>query len=120
MCYKRQVSAKDIDKVFAGYDPKQRETLEIVRARILEVLPDAEQCIKYGIPTFTINGKGVAGLAGNKGYCSYYPYSGSVLNQFDELADWSQTKSALHFPNDKPLTKTLIRKLVKARLALGI
>ena len=112
--------AKEIDKVFAGYDPLQRETLEIVRARILEVLPDAEQCIKYGIPTFAINGKGVAGLAGNKNSCSYYPYSGSVLSQFPELAEWSQTKSALHFPNDKPLTKTLIRKLIKARLALGI
>lgn len=114
------MSAKDIDKVFAKYPAEQRETLEIVRERILEVIPDAQQCIKYGIPTFTLNGKGVVGIAGNKHSCSYYPYSGSVLKQFPELAEWSQTKSALHFPNDKPLTKTLIRKLIKARLALGI
>lgn len=114
------MSAKDIDKVFSKYPAQQRETLEIVRQHILEVIPEAEQCIKYGIPTFTINGKGVAGLAGNKNSCSYYPYSGSVLNQFPELADWSQTKSALHFPNNKPLTKTLVRKLIKARISLGI
>jgi len=114
------VSAKDIDNVFAKLDPVQRQTLEIVRQRILEIIPDAQQCIKYGIPTFTINGKGVAGIAGNKNSCSFYPYSGSVINQFPELADWSQTKSALHFPNDKPLSKTLIRKLIKARLKLGI
>ena len=114
------MSAKDIDKVFATYPKQQRETLEIVRQRILEVIPEAQQCIKYGIPTFAINGKGVAGIAGNKNSCSYYPYGGSVLSQFPELADWSQTKSALHFPNDKPLTKTLIKKLIKARLAFGV
>lgn len=114
------MSAKDIDKVFATYPAEQRKTLEVVRQRILEVIPDAQQCIKYGIPTFAINGKGVAGLAGNKGYCSYYPYAGSVLNKIPEISEWSQTKSALHFPNDKPLTKTLVKKLVKGRLALGI
>lgn len=114
------MTANDIDDFLARYGDQQRQTLEIVRERILEILPDASQCIKYGIPTFTLNGKGVAGIAGNKNSCSYYPYSGSVLTQFPELADWSQTKSALHFPNDKPLSKTLIRKLIRARLKLGI
>jgi len=112
------MSKKDVDKYLAKLDIVQKETLEIVRVRILEVLPSAEQCIKYGVPTFTINGKGVAGIAGGKKFCSYYPYSGSVLNQFPELAIWSQTKSALHFANDQPLPKSLIRKLIKARLAL--
>ncbi len=112
------MSKKDVDKYLAKLDIVQKETLEIVRVRILEVLPSAEQCIKYGVPTFTINGKGVAGIAGGKKFCSYYPYSGSVLNQFPELASWSQTKSALHFANDQPLPKSLIRKLIKARLAL--
>ena len=114
------MTAKEIDQFLARYDDVQRETLEIVRQRILEIIPDAQQCIKYGIPTFAINGRGVAGIAGNKNSCSFYPYSGSVLSQFPELANWSQTKSALHFPNDKPLSRTLIRKLIKARLKLGI
>lgn len=114
------MSAKDIDKVFATYSKEQRATLEIVRQRILEVIPEAQQCIKYGIPTFTINGKGVAGLAGNKKSCSYYPYSGQVLKNIPEVAQWSQTQAALHFPNDKPLSKTLIKKLIKGRLALGV
>lgn len=120
LCLTLSVSKKDVDKFLSKYSGVQRETLEIVRQRILEVIPDAQQCIKYGIPTFTLNGKGVAGIAGNKNSCSYYPYSGSVLSQFPEIAEWSQTKSALHFPNEKPLSKTLIRKLIKARLQLGI
>lgn len=86
------MSAKDIDNVFAKLDPVQRQTLEIVRQRILEIIPDAQQCIKYGIPTFTINGKGVAGIAGNKNSCSFYPYSGSVINQFPELATGARLK----------------------------
>jgi uncharacterized protein YdhG (YjbR/CyaY superfamily) len=114
------VSAKDIDKVFATYPKEQKATLEIVRQRILEVIPEAQQCIKYGIPTFTVNGKGVAGIAATKKSCSYYPYSGQVLKHIPEVANWSQTQAALHFPNDKPLSKALIKKLINGRLALGL
>jgi uncharacterized protein YdhG (YjbR/CyaY superfamily) len=114
------MSKKDVDRYLVNFGKVQKETLEIVRSRILEILPEVEQCIKYGVPTFTLNGKGIAGIAGGKKFCSYYPYSSQVISQFPELSNWSQTKAALHFANDQPLPKSLIRKLIKARLALGM
>jgi uncharacterized protein YdhG (YjbR/CyaY superfamily) len=35
----------------------------------------------------------------------------------DQLEGYSMTKSALHFPIDRPLSKTLVKKLIAARLA---
>jgi hypothetical protein len=49
---------------------------------------------------------------------SYLPFSGSVLGQLSgELEGYTMTKSALHFPADRPLPKPLVRKLIEVRLA---
>jgi uncharacterized protein YdhG (YjbR/CyaY superfamily) len=48
---------------------------------------------------------------------SYLPFSGSVLGQLaTELDGYTMTKSSLHFPVDRPLPKTLVKKLIAARL----
>ena len=95
----------------------QRETMLEMRKRILELVPRAEEVVSYGMPAFKVDGKIVAGLLSNKKHVGYYPFSGSILHLFpDELANFSATKSALHVPIDKPLTKTLLNKLIKARL----
>ena len=53
-----------------------------------------------------------------KNHVGYYPFSGSVLNLFSkELKAFSKTKSAIHVPIDEPLSKTLLSKLIKARIS---
>ncbi|MGA0856753.1 MAG: DUF1801 domain-containing protein [Candidatus Nanopelagicales bacterium] len=93
-------------------------TMFEMRARILEIVPDAEEVVSYGMPAFKVNGNIVAGLLANKTYVGYYPFSGSVLQNFShELSKYTTTKSALHIPLDQPLPKALIKKLIRARLS---
>jgi len=88
-----------------------------MRARILEIVPDAEEVVSYGMPAFKVDGNIVAGLLANKTYVGYYPFSGSVLPNFrSELSKYFTTLSALHIPLDKPLPKTLLKRLIRARL----
>ena len=88
-----------------------------MRKRILEIVPDAQEVVSYGMPAFKVDETIVAGLLANKKHVGYYPFSGSILHLFpDELAKYSTTKSAIHIPIDKPLTKGLIKKLIKARI----
>ncbi len=50
-------------------------------------------------------------------HLSYLPFSGSVLEQLgDELRGHTMTKSALHFPVDRPLPTSLAKKLIAVRL----
>ncbi|MEN9922601.1 MAG: hypothetical protein RIS09_115 [Actinomycetota bacterium] len=89
-----------------------------MRARILEIVPDAQEVVSYGMPAFKVDGNTVAGLLANKSYVGYYPFSGSVLPNFQsELSNYVTTKSALHIPLGKPLSKTLLKKLIRARLS---
>lgn len=97
--------------------PHQVTMLEM-RNRILELIPNAEEVVSYGMPAFKLDGVIVAGLLANKKHVGYYPFSGGILHLFPkELANFTTTKSAIHVPVDKPLPKTLIKKLIKARIA---
>ena len=110
------MSAADVDKYLRGIEEPKRSTLEALRRTILEIVPDAEQVISYKVPAFRVDGQIVAGFAAFKDHLSYLPFSGSVLPQLaSELERYTMTKSALHFPVDRPLPKTLVRKLIKAR-----
>jgi uncharacterized protein YdhG (YjbR/CyaY superfamily) len=111
------MSAKEVDEYLQGVDEPKRGTLQGLRATILEVVPDAEQVISYRVPAFRVRGKIVAGFAAFRDHLSYLPFSGSVLEQLaDELHEYTMTKSALHFPVDRPLPKTLVKKLIAVRL----
>jgi uncharacterized protein YdhG (YjbR/CyaY superfamily) len=108
----------EVDRYLAGLDEPKRSTLEALRTSILEVVPEAEQCISYGMPAFKVAGKTVAGFAAFKHHLSYLPHSGgSVLSTLaGETADYETSKGALRFAIDKPLPKQLVKSLVDARM----
>ena len=107
----------EIDRYLATLDEPKRSTLEALRESILAILPEAEQCISYGVPAFKVNGKTVAGFAAFKNHLSYLPHSGSVLATLhDDVARYETSKGSLRFAVDKPLPKRLVKKLVSARL----
>ena len=111
------MAPKDIDSYLASVEEPKRATLEVLRRSILDVVPDAEQCISYGMPAFKVHGKTVAGFAAFKDHLSYLPHSGSVLGELgDELAGYRGTKGSLHFAIDQPLPDDLVRRLVGAKM----
>ena len=111
------MAAADIDGYLAGVDEPKRSTLHQLRRDILAVLPDAEECISYGMPAFRVEGKVIAGFAAFTNHLSYLPHSGSVLPALErELAGYEQTKGSLHFSIDESLPPELVRKLIGTRL----
>ena len=109
---------KTVDEYLAGVPAPARSTLTKVRAVIRSVVPaGTTETISYGIPTFKYKGSLVAFAAFTK-HCSLFPMGASVLNAFErELKDFRTSKGTLHFPIDKPMPATLIKKIVKARIA---
>ena len=108
----------DVTAYLAALDEPKRSTLEELRRTILQVLPNAEETISYGMPAYKVGGKTIAGFAAFKNHLSYLPHSGSVLDKLgDELASYDSTKGSLHFPIDEPLPRRLVQRLVDLRLA---
>jgi uncharacterized protein YdhG (YjbR/CyaY superfamily) len=111
------VSQHEIDAYLAALEEPKRSTLEQLRETILEVVPDAEQGLAYGMPAFKVRGKTVAGFAAFQHHLSYMPHSGSVLAALGhDVADYETSKGALRFAIDSPLPKRLVRKMIYERL----
>jgi uncharacterized protein YdhG (YjbR/CyaY superfamily) len=109
-----------IDEYLAGASPKSRALLQKLRKTIHSIVPQVEECIGYRLPAFRYQGRIVAGFSATTTGCSYYPFSGTTLKTLaSDIEGYTQTKSALHFGPDDPLPASLVRKLLKARIAEG-
>ena len=96
----------------------QQEALQRLRTQLSRLLPDAEESISYGIPTFKLGGRAVVWYAGWKSHCTIYPLTDSFLaTHRDELEGFGRTKGSLHFTPDAPLPEGIVEGLVRARLA---
>jgi uncharacterized protein YdhG (YjbR/CyaY superfamily) len=107
-----------VDEYLLALDEPKRATLSDLRDTIAAIVPDAEQCISYGLPAFKLRGKTIAGFAAFKNHLSYLPHSGSVLSLLAaETAAYTKTKGSLHFPVEQSLPRELVKKLLDARIA---
>ena len=111
------MSKAEVTAHLKKFDKPQRDALQAVRVIIADALPEAKEVIKYGIPTFAIDGKGVIGFDGFKNHNSIFPYSGSfAIRMKEELTGYEQTKGSIHFDKEKPFPKGLLKKIIKERL----
>ena len=105
-----------IDRHLKKFSGEQLETLQHLRETIISIVPQAKETISYGMPAFEIDGKVVAGFEGFKKHCSYFPHSGSVIEELESFPEWCEvSKGTLKFPIGKKLPKTLVRKLISVR-----
>lgn len=106
--------AASIDAYLASLPPEQRAALETLRGQIRALVPDAEEAISYGLPTFKLHGNLVHFGAAAK-HCAFYP--GSVEAFADRLKGFDISKGTIRFQPDAPLPPDLIREIVEHRLA---
>jgi uncharacterized protein YdhG (YjbR/CyaY superfamily) len=111
------MSAQEIDQYLDALEEPKRSTLAQLRQTILDVVPEAEQCISYSMPAFKVRGKTIAGFAAFKNHLTYVPHSGSVFPQLqDELEGYTFSTGALRFAVDEPIPAPLVEKLIAVRL----
>ena len=65
-------SPKNIDEYIAGFPQDVQEILERIRTAIKKAAPDAEEAIKYRLPTFVRN-KNLVHFGAFKNHIGFYP-----------------------------------------------
>ncbi len=111
-------SIESVEEYLAKVPEPAQSTLRKVRASIKAAAPkDATEGISYGMPAFRYKGALVA-YAAFKSHCSFFPMQASLIDQMkDDLKAYRTAKGTLQFAVDKPLPASLIKKMVKARVA---
>jgi uncharacterized protein YdhG (YjbR/CyaY superfamily) len=103
----------EIDAYLAAQPDRDRLPLEKIREIIRKALPDAEEAISYQMPSFKYHGM-VAWYAPSKNHYAIYMPPKFLVQFKEQLAQYSQTKSAIHFDYNKPIPEALITEMVVA------
>lgn len=111
----KRTQAGNIDEYIAGFPKNIQHILEEIRATIRKAAPEAEEAIKYAIPTFVYKGNLVHFGAFNN-HIGFYPAPTGIEEFEKELSAYQGANGTIRFPLDKPLPLALIRKIVKFRM----
>ncbi|MBI4894082.1 MAG: DUF1801 domain-containing protein [Acidobacteria bacterium] len=107
-----------VEEYLAAVPEPAQSTLRKIRSTILAAAPAAvTESICYGMPMFKLNKVMIAGYAAFKDHCSVFPGAQAVEVLAKELKKYPTSKGTIRFPSDQPLPATLIRKIVKLRIA---
>ncbi|HPJ24022.1 MAG TPA: DUF1801 domain-containing protein, partial [Bacillota bacterium] len=75
----------------------------------------AEETIKYGIPTFVCK-KNIVHFGAFKNHIGFFPSAEGIEAFKDEIKGYKTSKGTIHFPYSDDLPWDLIRRIVMFRL----
>jgi uncharacterized protein YdhG (YjbR/CyaY superfamily) len=104
-----------IDEYISLFPENIRELLTAMRRTISAEAPGAEEAIRYGMPTFRLNGN-LVHFAAFKDHIGFFPTSSPIVNFKEELKDYKTSKGTIQFPLDKPIPFDLVKKIVRFRV----
>jgi uncharacterized protein YdhG (YjbR/CyaY superfamily) len=113
---KSKKQLKTVDEYIAEFPKEVQDVLEKIRSTIRESAPKAEEAISYGIPAFILNGIGLVYFAAWKNHIRFYPTPSGIEAFKKELAPFKQEKGSVRFPLDKPISISLVKKIVRYRV----
>jgi uncharacterized protein YdhG (YjbR/CyaY superfamily) len=106
-----------IDEYLAPLNNEKRSALEKLRRAIKSAAPKAEECISYQLPAFRIGGRMLVAFGAATNHCAFYPGAHPVEAHKNELKAYDTSKGTIRFHAARPLPATLVRKLVRTRIA---
>jgi len=83
---------------------------------IQTAVPEAEEAISYGMPTFKLNGKNLVHFAAWKNHIGFYATPSGNVAFKKELSKYEGAKGSVKFPFDEPIPYALIKKIVVFRV----
>ena len=109
--------ARDVDDYLSRLPADSRSALEKLRRTIKSIVPDAVEVISYQIPTFKYRDRMLVSYAAFSEHCSFFPGAAPIKAHQSDLKSYQTSKGTIRFFSTKPLPATLVRKLVKTRIA---
>lgn len=109
--------ARDIDEYIERLPEDQAALLTRLRKQIQAAAPKAEECISYSMPAFRLDGRILVYFHAATKHCSFFPGAYPIEANAKDLKAFSTSKGTVRFTPEKPMSATLVKKLVKSRLS---
>ncbi|TNF44926.1 MAG: hypothetical protein EP310_02545 [Bacteroidetes bacterium] len=106
---------ENIDSFIAQFPEEIQTVLQELRSLIHREAPGCTEAIKYGIPTFVLNGN-LVHFSAYKTHIGFYPGSSGIEHFSDRLQQYKLSKGTVQFPLGQPLPFNLIAEIVRFRV----
>jgi len=105
-----------IDEYLKSLDYNTRLEFERIRKVIKTTVPEAEELIDYGIPSFKYKGKYLIGYYAYKSHLSLFPTSLPIERMKNKLSDFKLSKGTIQFSLKNSISDSIVRNLILYRI----
>lgn len=106
---------KTIKEYISAAPLDRQKMLKEIYSVIKSAAPKATESIKYGMPTFELNGN-LVHFAAMKNHLGFYPSPSGIDAFKDKLKAFKTSKGCIRFPYNKPIPFSLVKQIVKFRV----
>ncbi len=103
---------KTVRAYLEGLAPDRQGALTTLRSLVREMVPEAEETMRYGMPTYEQGGAVLCSFASQKHYMSYYMDLSLVEQHRHELAGLGVGKSCIRFKRLEQLLLDTVRSIL--------
>lgn len=111
-------AVENIDQYIASFPVEIQEKLATMRETIKRAAPQAEEAVKYAMPTFVLHGN-LVHFAAYKKHIGFYPAPEAIREFREKLSAYEVSKGAIRFPLDEKLPLRLVASIVKFRVKMN-
>jgi uncharacterized protein YdhG (YjbR/CyaY superfamily) len=99
-----------------GLDGAERDAVEHVRARALQLVPDAEEGMSYGMAALRYRGSPLVSARATAQHIGLYPFSPPAIEALaPDLAGFSTSKGTVRFTPEHPLPDDVLDRIILFR-----
>lgn len=107
--------SQEVDNYLNDFPKEVRNKLELLRATILEIVPEAKEVISYKMPTYKLS-KNLVHFAGYENHIGFYPTPSAIEKFKHEFGTYKFSKGAVQFQLNEDLPIDLIKRMILFRV----
>ncbi|MGR6966145.1 iron chaperone [Geodermatophilus sp. URMC 61] len=104
-----------VDEYLAGLPGGVRERVQQVRQLVTSAVPGAAETLRYGTPTFTVDGRSLVHVTVWTRHVALHPLPRQLADPELEaaVAPYRGAGDAMHLPHRDPVPRELVRRVVE-------
>ena len=108
--------SQEIDAWISQFPASTQKLLNQIRKTVTRAAPQAEEVIRYGIPTLRLK-QNLLHYAAFENHIGFYPTPSALRHFAEQLKGYQQGKGSVQFPLNQPLPLKLIAEIATFRVA---